>query len=364
MLVEEPGLNSCRVTRAGSRVRPATSACGGRRSPGSPRGQHRRRLGFTLIELLVVIAIIAILIALLLPAVQQAREAARRTQCKNNLKQLGLALHNYHDVYNAVPLQATFVVGSTFTGYSIHSRLLPYIGGGNLYNQLDFNVGYAAQPDVCRQRIASFVCPSEPNPRTRLDGGVEFFGTNYGFSIGNWLALDQLTGQIGDGAFGVNQRMSFSNYSDGQSNTLAATDVKMFTAALLDGGQPSTPNTPPPDRPDQVAGYGGTFDPDYCHTQWVAGRTLQSGMTTTFPPNTVVPYVKGDKTYDVNFTNARFGPGTPLQGVRLVLARSYHTGIVHALLMDGSCRGVSSNIDQALWRAVGTRAGGEAVGEF
>jgi len=324
----------------------------------------RPRLGFTLIELLVVIAIIAILIALLLPAVQQAREAARRTQCRNNLKQLGLALHNYHDVSRAVPLQATFVVGGTFTGYSIHARLLPFLDGGNLYNRLNFDVGYGAQPEICKQRIPVFVCPSQPDPRTRVDSGVEFFGTNYGFSIGNWLGLDQQTGQIGDGAFGVNMHMTFANYSDGLSNTLCATDVKMFTPALLDGGQPSTPNTPPPSRPDQVAPYGGTFDPDYCHTQWVAGRTLQSGMTTTFPPNTVVPYTTGGKTYDVNFTNARFGPGTPRQGVRLVLARSHHVGMAHALLMDGSVRPVSSNIDQALWRAVGTRAGGEVIGEF
>src|SRR6188768_1262079 len=97
--------------------------------------------GFTLIELLVVIAIIGILLALLLPAVQQAREAARRMQCKNNLKQIGLALHNFHDAFNVLPPQATYVIGSTFSGYSIHTRLLPYIEQGNLHAGVDYTIG-------------------------------------------------------------------------------------------------------------------------------------------------------------------------------------------------------------------------------
>jgi prepilin-type N-terminal cleavage/methylation domain-containing protein/prepilin-type processing-associated H-X9-DG protein len=323
-----------------------------------------RRTAFTLIELLVVIAIIAILIGLLLPAVQKVREAAARIKCKNNLKQIGLAAHGYHDANRGLPPQATFTVGSTFSGYSIHARILPYVEQGNLHARVDFAAGFAAQPDVCKTRIPLYRCPSDPKDGTRFDGGVEFYPTNYGFGIGTWLGLDQQTGRGGDGAFGYNMTHGFGAVTDGLSNTLAATDVKSFVPALLDGGQPAAPFTPPPDTPAQVVAYGGTFDPDYCHTQWVAGRTLQSGLTTTFPPNTVVPYTTGGVTHDVDFTSARVGPGNPRQSYRVVTARSYHTGGVNALLMDGSVQFVRDSVTQATWRALGTRAGGEVVTDF
>jgi prepilin-type N-terminal cleavage/methylation domain-containing protein/prepilin-type processing-associated H-X9-DG protein len=319
------------------------------------------RVAFTLIELLVVIAIIAILIGLLLPAVQKVREAAARIQCGNNLKQIGLAVHGYHDANGGVPPQATYAIGSTFSGYSVHARILPYIEQDNLHRLVSFSAGYAAQPDICRTRIKLYRCPSDPKDWTRVDGGVEFYPTNYGFNIGTWLGLDQIAARGGDGAFGYNLTHTFGAITDGLSNTVAAADVKSFTPALLDGGQPATPNTPPPDTPAQVVAYGGTFDPDYCHTQWVTGRTLQSGLTTTFPPNTKVPYTTGGVTYDVDWTSARVGPGTPPHTYRCVTARSYHSGGVNALLMDGSVRFVANSISQATWRAVGTRAGGEVV---
>jgi len=324
----------------------------------------RYRRGFTLVELLVVVAIIGVLVALLLPAVQAAREAANRAECASNLKQMGLAVHNFHDTNRGLPPQGTYTVGTTFSGYSIHARILPFVEQGNVHDLVNYDVGYAAQPNVCKMKIPLYRCPSDQFDETRVDGGVEFYPTSYGFNIGTWLGLDLATAKGGDGAFGYNQKYKFSAITDGLSNTLCATDVKAFTPALLDGGNPSAVNTPPPNTPAEVVAYGGTFDPNYCHTQWVAGRTLQSGMTTTFPPNTKIPYASGGKTYDVNFTSARVSPSAPQHGYRVVLARSYHWGGVNALLLDGSVRFVSSTTDQATWRALGTRAGGEVVGAF
>ncbi len=113
----------------------------------------RTKVGFTLVELLVSIAIIGILIGLLLPAIQAAREAARRMSCSNNLKQIGLAVHGFHDVNKGLPPQATYMVGSTFSGYSVHARVLPYIEQSSVHDLVDFNLGYAAQPNVCKLKI-------------------------------------------------------------------------------------------------------------------------------------------------------------------------------------------------------------------
>lgn len=317
------------------------------------------RRAFTLIELLVVVAIIAVLIGLMIPAVQKIREAGARIRCANNLKQIGLALHSYHNALGSLPPQGEFLPGSTFSGYSIHARLLPWIEQNSLSARVNFAAGFAAQLDVCRTRIPLYRCPSDPQDRTRIDSGVEFYPTNYGFCIGNWLAIDQLTGEAGDGPFGMNQKHRFDAITDGLSNTIAATDMKSLFPALLDGGQPVGPFAPIPSQPGQIASFGGTFDPDYCHSQWVSGRTLQSGMTTTFPPNTAVLYTSNGTTYDVNFTSARFGPNTNRQSYRVVTARSYHPGGVNTLFLDGSVRYSTSATAQDVWRALGTRAGGE-----
>lgn len=320
--------------------------------------------GITLIELLVVVTVIGILAGLLLPAVQAAREASRRAQCSGHMKQIALALHNYHNTYRCLPPQGTFTVGSTFSGFSIHARLLPFIELGNLHAQIDYSAGFASQPVICRTKVPLYRCPSDPSDRTRMDNGVAFYPTNYGFSIGTWLGIDQLTGSSGDGTFGINQYYAFTSITDGLSNTLAAAEVKTFGPALLDGGRPVGPDAPPPDSPNQIAVFGGSFDRDYCHTQWVSGRTLQSGLTTTFSPNTVVATVAAGIRHDVDFTSARLGPNTNRQGYRVVTARSFHTSGVNAMLLDGAVRFVSSAIPQAEWRALGTRSGGEVPTGF
>ena len=133
----------------------------------------QRVRGFTLIELLVVIAIIAVLIALLLPAVQQAREAARRTQCRNNLKQVGLALHNYNEAFSTFPPVSVLPQGRTFEPYSGHARLLPYIDQGNVANLIDWNVSseFTSNPTAAKTRVAIYMCPSEINDRSRTTPG-------------------------------------------------------------------------------------------------------------------------------------------------------------------------------------------------
>src|SRR5262245_42608924 len=142
-----------------------------------------RRNGFTLVELLVVIAIIGVMVALLLPAVQMAREAARRTKCANHIKQLVTAVQMFHDAHQGLPPQGTYTAGATFSGYSIHARILPFVEQANLHNLVNYDVGYAAQPDVCKLKIPLYRCPSDAREGLRDDGGVTFYGTNYGFNI-------------------------------------------------------------------------------------------------------------------------------------------------------------------------------------
>jgi prepilin-type N-terminal cleavage/methylation domain-containing protein/prepilin-type processing-associated H-X9-DG protein len=317
--------------------------------------------GLTIIELLVVILIIGILASLLLPAIQSAREAARKTECGSHLRQMTLAVINYHDLYQQLPPQGTFRPGNSFSGYSIHTRILPLIERNSLHALIDYSAGFNSQQAICRLRIPFYRCPSDPREGTRIDNAVEYYPTNYGFCIGTWLGIDQLTGEAGDGAFGMNQQFSLASISDGVSNTLCAAEVKSFNPTLLDSGKPIGPDAPPPSAPEEIAQFGGVFDLDYGHTQWVSGRTLQTGITSTFPPNTRVSVTHGGKIYDVDFTSARLGPNTNRQGYRVATSRSYHRGGVQASFLDGSVRFTTSGIEQSTWRALGTRNGGEVT---
>lgn len=333
-----------------------------------------RQRGFTLIELLVVIAIIAILIALLLPAIQQAREAARRTHCKNNLKQIGLALHNYLDVHSAFPPSYCVVPGVTTTvggQWSAFARILPYLEQANLQNLINWNVNYSTQVNVAITRVPAYLCPSDPNDVVRVNpstGVPRDYPASYVMNFGTWKIYDPQTGSGGDGAFFPNSKMRAANFTDGMSNTLCASEAKAFTPYLRNTADPGPVAPASPSFAAGLTGDGCCIGPSLQlntgHTEWADGLCQQSGFTTTFGPNAKIPHTVGGREYNIDYVSWREGTTATRITYAALPARSYHTGMVHALLMDGSVRSISENIDLRTWQSLGTRDGGEVIGDF
>lgn len=344
---------------------------------------RKPRIAFTLIELLVVIAIIAILIALLVPAVQKVRDAAARTQCLNNLRQTGLAVHGYLNDHHVLPPNGVYTYNGVkvvqTSPWSALSRLLPYIEQENLFHGIDFSVPYSLQPGVTSKRVAIYICPSENNDRgSGVDPiyGNKNWTLNYAVNLGTWpVWTGKTSGQApnGEGAFMPNVGVGVAGFPDGMSNTLAVAEVKSYTHRV--SGNPSTialPMAAAPTSPVALLssppfGLPGlalaSFNPaSFTHAEWVDGKVHETGFTTAFAPNTIVPFSSGGIVYDVDFISAT---ETSLGDTyAAVTARSYHTGFVNVLLMDGSARSVSSAIALPTWRALGTRAGDEVVGDF
>lgn len=326
-----------------------------------PARPARQTAGFTLVELLVVIAIIGILVALLLPAVQAAREAARRMSCSNNLKQMGLSLHNYHDTFKQFPPSALLPVGATYDSWSMQARLLPFLEKANLSDLIDWKYDYESQPAVTRTRVPTFLCPSEIRDRERPDGALTHYPLNYCVNFGTWFVFNPLQQSGGNGLVYPNSRTNFASVTDGTSSTLAFAEVKAWTPYLRDGGNPSAVGALIPSTPAAVAALGGSFKTDSGHTEWVDGRVHQTGFTGTFPPNTLVPFTSGGVDYDVDFNSYREGKSTNRVTYAAVTSRSYHPGGVNAALVDGSVRLFAETIDLTVWRALATRDGGEVT---
>ena len=336
-------------------------------------GRHR---GFTLIELMVVIAIIALLIALLLPAVQSAREAARRIQCTNNLKQLGLALHNYETAVGALPMTMSLSgTGNTVfydTAWSAQARLLPHLEGNPLFNAANLSVFKEDPPNstVISLTVSEFICPSEVRPQVSThDYGLSGV-INYGMCGGDWFVWGGFNGPYNRQAFGPNWSLRLAAITDGLSQTLFAAEVKAYQASsncrfttLPSVNNPNNIPSPYAD-PFQVApeydnGVCSTENQFEFHTEWSDGHVHAAGFTTAWPPNKAII---GKSFYpgmdlDLNGKNEENGGPT----FSAINARSYHPGGVSALLGDGSVRFVKSTIDGMVWRSLGTVAGGEVV---
>lgn len=327
-----------------------------------PHPRNYTRNGFTLVELLVVIAIIGILVALLLPAVQMAREAARRMQCANNLKQFGLALHNFENVHRKYPESFG---GADAAGWSAQARILPFMEKGNLYDHIDFKKPYsdAYMPDgtpLSATRIETYLCPSEVKDEMRLkDGKPYHYPLNYGLNLGTWFVYNPRTKKGGDGAFQPYKGLGPQAMTDGLSNTLCAAEVKAYTPYYRNAALDSPAR---PGAPSEVCPLGGDFKTNSGHTEWVDGRSHQIGFTTVFTPNTKVLCGSGE--HDVDWTNQQEGKSDTVSTYAAITARSYHPGIVNGLLMDGSVHNFSDTIELGLWRALSTRQGGEALPTF
>lgn len=343
--------------------------------PRSSIGISRARGGFTLIELLIVVAIISVLLSLFLPAVQQVREAARCTQCRNQLRQLGLAVHNYADVHRMLPPSICYSPNDSKPmrgAWSIHGRLLPFLDQAQAYQRLRLDVEWNdpinQATGIPQTRIPGMSCPSDPaGCDVHYAGAGEgyVYPVNYGFNFGTWQVFDPATNRGGDGCFHPNSKLGFESISDGLSHTLCAAEVKSYQSCILNTRDPGPM---PPSSPTVPAHYasgaqlllGPLQDQNEGHVEWCEGPVHETGFTTVYPPNQYVPYCHNfGRRYDIDWSSRYEGTTATQITYAAITARSYHRGMVHVLMMDGSVRAEANSIGISIWRALGTRAGGD-----
>lgn len=313
-----------------------------------------KRRGFTLIELLVVIAIIAILIALLVPAVQKVRDAAARTQCINNLKQIGIGAHNHHATLKLFPPGR---ISPSFATALIH--LLPYLEQGNKYDQFDFTADInssASNANARSQDVKVFLCPSDPS--TAIMAGP-LGRTNYQASLGANAGIANTDPATG-GVFFTDSRIRVTDITDGSSNTVMFAEIKRGNnnpaGTFSPVGVTNFPNATwdaalPTNDLNYIAGCNTATasDFDYTGLEYYRASVPWTGFYThTMTPNSP----NRDCVRSVGLNKGHQA------------ARSYHSGGVHVVLADGSARFIADSVTPATWKALGTRAGNDTPGDF
>lgn len=327
---------------------------------------------FTLVELLVVIAIIGVLISLLLPAVQAAREAARRITCTNHMKQLGLALHNYHNTYQCFPgFGAT-----TLMSFSVQAKLLPFVEQRDLQELIDFKQALylgsshsqtlnPAQASAARTRVPLLRCPSDGwNDMVNEGTAQALAGGNYVVCSGSGTGTHYDLRYATDGLFYYGSARGLRDLTDGSGNTAAVSETLLGYGKDLSGPLPSpeaglrligmfsgSPNSGSP-------GLAGVVDPDLAALTansatwygnrglgWIVGKPATASFCTYQPPNSPTPDAIS-------------------MGIGFFDARSLHPGGVNLLLADGSVRFTAQNVKRSVWRALGTCSGSEVAEPF
>jgi prepilin-type N-terminal cleavage/methylation domain-containing protein/prepilin-type processing-associated H-X9-DG protein len=343
---------------------------------------QRARRAFTLIELLVVIAIIGVLIALLLPAVQAAREAARRAQCLNNLKQIGLALHNYHSAHDTFPVGGSRQMcdlakdppSYEWNNWSAQTLLLPYLEQTPLYNATNFDCAPLYDPECplsntnitsFNTRVASFLCPSDGEAgRVRINSYHGSFGsTTYTWTESN-------------GLFALLSSYKMSEITDGTSNTVAFSEAIVGSVNSVDKStrRNSVQGVVPPDGAEQYNAFdnvpavmaglqacnqtwltsapGDQFFANTRGDRWGWGTTGNSMFNTVVPPNS----------QQYQWSACRFGcEFCNTDATNYTNATSFHPGGVNVCMADGSVKFIKDSINMQTWWSLGTRNGGEVI---